>query len=195
MEVTTFPAVLGTRQRILTGVVGIGLGFGGPFVLSVVLIATSGDPAFLILPLPFLGGLWLLHGLAPSAYTLEERGVVIERRLLPRLIPYGDVTGADRIRRPIGGVLALGVNALFGARGPRWNPRTGLHYLAVTNTTDLVFLHTRRGLLVISPARPDEFVRDLERRLAPPPARPARSGPGRARPRIEPAPRPREERS
>jgi hypothetical protein len=177
----SFPAALGTRQRILAGVVGIGLGFGGPFFLSVVLTATSGDPAFVILPLPFLGALWVLQGLAPSAYALDERGVVIERRLLSRVIPYADVRGVDRVRRPIGGLLALGANALFGARGPRWNPRTGLHYLAITNTVDLVFLHTRRGLMVISPGRPDEFVRHLRARLdraaSPPGGAPAEEPP------------------
>jgi hypothetical protein len=159
--------VLGTRQRILAGV-GIGLGFGGPFALSVALTATSGDPAFVILPLPFLGALWFLQGLAPAGYVLDEGGVVIARRMLPRRIPYADIRGVDQTPRPIGGFLALGVNALFGARGPRWNPRTGLHYLAITNTTDLVFLHTRRGMIVISPGRPEEFARELRRRLAPP---------------------------
>ncbi len=62
-----FPAVLGRRQRIITGVFGIGLGFGAPFILSVVLVATSGDPSLLILPLPFLGGLWAIQGLAPES--------------------------------------------------------------------------------------------------------------------------------
>jgi len=51
----TFSAVLGTRQRWIAGLIGIGLGFGVPFVLSVVLIATSGDLLFVILPLPFAG--------------------------------------------------------------------------------------------------------------------------------------------
>ena len=49
-----FPAVLGMRQRWLAGVGGIGVGFGVPFALSIVLLATSGDPLFVILPLPFL---------------------------------------------------------------------------------------------------------------------------------------------
>lgn len=189
----TFPAVLGTRQRILAGVLGIGLGFGGPFALSVALTATSGDPAFVILPLPFLGALWVLQGLAPAAYRLDEAGMAIDRRLMPRRIPYADIHGVDRTPRPIGGFLGLGVNALFGARGPRWNPRTGLHYLAITNTTNLVFLHTRRGLLVISPDRPDDFARELSRRLAPPgspvrpSSRPARPAASADRAREEPS--------
>jgi Bacterial PH domain len=155
---------------VVAGILGVGVGFGGPFLLSVALTASSGDPSFVILPLPFLGALWLVQGLAPAAYTLSERGVLIERRLWPRLIPYRDIRAVDREPRPIGGLLAFGVNSLFGSRGPRWNPRTGLHYLAITNTSDLVFLHTRRGLMVISPRRPDEFARELTRRLTPPPA-------------------------
>jgi hypothetical protein len=161
-----FPAVLGRKQRLLAGVLGIGLGFGGPFLLSVAMVATSGDPSLLILPLPFLGALWIIQGLAPSGYTLEEDGLRLERRLASRLVPYDRITGCDRQPRPIGGLLAAGFNGLFGSHGPRWNPRTGWHYLAITNTADLVFLHTRGGLLVLSPSRPDEFVGALRAELS-----------------------------
>ncbi len=51
MSEETLDAVLGTRQRWISGLGGIGLGFGVPFVLSVLLVATSGDLLFLILPL------------------------------------------------------------------------------------------------------------------------------------------------
>lgn len=152
-----FPAVLGYRQRLITGVVGIGLGFGVPFVLSVVLVATSGDPSLLILPLPFLGGLWVIQGLAPTGFTLEQAAVRIERRWQSRRVPYAAIIGCDREPRPIGGVLAIGLNGLFGSHGWRWNSRTGWHYLAITNTRDLVYLHTAAGLMVFSPSQPDEF--------------------------------------
>ncbi|MBI2527452.1 MAG: hypothetical protein HYV93_15885 [Candidatus Rokubacteria bacterium] len=138
-----------------------------PLALSVVLLATTGELAFVIFPLPFLGLVWALQGLAPSGFTLEERGVRIERRWLPRRLPYSAIHAVDRRPRPIGGLLALGLNGLFGSYGLRWNPRTGLHYLAITNTRDLVYLHTSRGLVVISPSRPDEFVAELSARLAP----------------------------
>ena len=157
--------MLGTRQRLIAGVLGIGIGFGGPFLLSVVLVATSGDASLLILPLPFLGGLWVIQGFAPSGFTLEEHGVRLERRWLARLVPYAAIRGSDRDRRPVGGVLAVGANGLFGSHGPRWNPRTGWHYLAITNTSDLVYLHTTAGLVVISPSPPDEFVARLGARL------------------------------
>lgn len=180
-----FPAVLGTRQRIVTGVFGVGLGAGVPLLLSVALTATSGDPSFVILPLPFLGVLWAIQGLAPAGFTLEPRGLRLDRRWLARRVPYSAIHSVDRTARPIGGFLALGLNGLFGAHGLRWNPRTGWHYLAITNTTDLVYVHTTQGLLVISPSRPGEFVAALSTRLAaagrppaPPETRPApRSGP------------------
>jgi hypothetical protein len=160
-----FPASLGRRQRLLAGVLGIGVGFGGPFLGSVGLVAATGDPTALILPLPFLGALWAIQGLAPSGYTLEAGGVRLERRWLRRLIPYDRITGCDRRRRPIGGLLAAGFN---GLSGPRWNPRSGWHYLAITNTDDLVFLETRGGFVVLSPSRPDEFVAALSARLPTP---------------------------
>jgi len=130
------------------------------------MVATSGDPSLLILPLPFLCGLWLIQGLAPAGYTLEAEGVRIERRWLSRLIPYVFIRGVDREPRAVGGLGAVGLNVLFGSQGPRWNRRTGWHYLAITNTTDLVYLHTRGGLVILSPSRPDEFTARLDRRLA-----------------------------
>ena len=163
------PAVLGTRQRLIAGIIGIGLGIGIPLALSVVLLAQTGDPEFLIFPLPFLGAMWFAQGLAPTGYTLGADALVIERRWMPRVIPYGAIRGVDRRLRPIGGFLSLGFNSLFGSHGTRWNPRTGFHYLAITNTRDLVYLETPRGLVVLSPDQPEEFVAELRRRAAPPP--------------------------
>ena len=163
-----FHATLGARQRWVAGVVGIGLGFGVPFVLSVVLVATSGDLLLLILPLPFLGALWVIQGLAPAGYTLGADGVTLERRWLSRVVPYAAISSVDREPRSAGGVGAIGVNGLFGSHGLRWNPRTGRHYLFITNTSDVVWLTTARGLLAISPERPGEFTARLAERLAGP---------------------------
>lgn len=55
-------------------------------------------------------------------------------------------------------------------RGPTaqpWNPWTGWHYLAITNTRDLVYLEPAAGVIVISPSKPDQFVAQLRARLAP----------------------------
>jgi hypothetical protein len=168
-----FPAVLGSRQRVVTGVLGIGLGFGVPFLLSVVLVATSGDPSLLILPLPFLGGLWMIQGFAPSGFRLEDDGVRLERRWLSRAVPYASILDCDREPRAVGGLLAVGLNGLFGSHGWRWNPRTGWHYLAITNTRDLVYLSTTTGLVVISPSEPDQFTARLRARLRSKPGDPA----------------------
>ena len=136
-----------------------------PFALSVAMVATSGDPSLLILPLPSLCLLWVIQGLAPAGLRLGADGVRIERRWLSRLIPYRLIVGVDRTPRPIGGLGAVGLNNLFGSVGPRWNRRTGWHYLAITNTTDLVYLQTAGGLVVLSPSRPDEFAARLAGRL------------------------------
>jgi len=131
----------------------------------VFLVATSGDPIFVIFPLPFLGAVWMLQGLAPAGYTLEARGIRLERRWLSRRLPYSAIRSVDRTPRPIGGLLAFGLNGLFGSHGLRWNPRVGLHYLAITNTSNLVYLETSRGLVVISPTEPDDLVTALRARL------------------------------
>jgi len=160
-----FPATLGARQRWLAGLVGIGLGFGAPLILSVLLVATSGDPVFVILPLPFLGALWCIQGLAPRGYSLGEDGLGLERRWLRRVLPYAAIAGVHRGARPAGGLGGVGLNSLFGAHGLRWNPWTGRHYLFVTRTTGLVWLETAGGLIALSPDRPDEFAAALSRRI------------------------------
>ena len=78
--------------------------------------------------------------------------------LLPPLFGWGMLNFWQAL-----GILLLSRILLggFGSHGPRWNPRTGWHYLAITNTDDLVFVHTRGGLVVLSPTRPDEFVTAL----------------------------------
>jgi hypothetical protein len=81
------------------------------------MVATSGDPSLLILPLPFLLGLWVVQGLAPAGFTLEAEGVRIERRWLSRLIPYARIRAVDREPRAIGGFGAVGLNGLFGSQG------------------------------------------------------------------------------
>ena len=161
---------------MIAGVVALGLAIGVPIVTSAWLVAVTADPVFVIFPLPFIGAVWLIQGMATTGYRFEDRGVRIERRWLSRRLPYTAIRDVDRVQRPIGGLLALGLNGLFGAWGLRWNRRTGLHYLAIANTHDLVYVHTVRGLLVLSPERPDEFVAQIRRRLASP--RPPTPAPG-----------------
>jgi hypothetical protein len=57
------------------------------------------------------------------------------------------------------------LNGLFGSHGWRFNPRTGWHYLAITNTSGLVYLTTTNGLVVVSPSEPDLFVERLRARI------------------------------
>jgi hypothetical protein len=155
---------LGRRQRIIAGL-GVAIGFGAPFLLSVALVASSGDLSLLMFPLPFLGVLWIAHGLSFTSVTLEPDGVRLDRRWLSRLVPYAGVTEVDREPRRIGGLGAIGINGLFGASGWRFRPRTGWHYLAIASTRDLVWLHTTAGLVAISPGEPDRFVEELRARL------------------------------
>ena len=94
----------------------------------------------MIFPLPFLGALWMIQGLAPTGYTLEDARHAPRAALAVAAACRTAASAAcDREPRPIGGLLALGLNGLFGSHGLRWNPRTGWHYLAITNTRDLVY--------------------------------------------------------
>jgi hypothetical protein len=165
-EAERFAMPLGRRQRLVAGIAGIGIGFGGPFLLSVALIASSGDPSFLLLPLPFLGALWFAQGLSFTAVVLEPDGVRLERRWRSRFLPYAAISGCDREPRPVGGLGAVGLNALFGSHGWRFNRRAGWHYAAIGNARDLVWMHTAAGLIAVSPEAPDRFAAHLRARLS-----------------------------
>ena len=98
----SFPARLGSRQRVIAGVLGLGLGFGVPFVLSVALVASSGDATLLILPLPFLGALWAIQGLAPSGFALEYgwgAREIDDATWEVTSYDRGDVWGHERVRQ------------------------------------------------------------------------------------------------
>jgi hypothetical protein len=71
-------------------------------------------------------------------------------------VPYRVIARGHREPRRLGGLGAVGLNGLFGSYGWRWNPWTGWHYLAITNTRDLVYLETAAGVIADLPvgARP-----------------------------------------
>jgi len=141
------------------------LGIVGTFILGVGLMATSGDPRWLFLSLPFTALLVAVGRYAPTGYRLAADGVHVERRAGARVIPYRTIRAVDREPRPLHGFTVLACRGVFGRFGRFWNARLGLYRLDVTDARSVVWLTTDRGLVGLSPARPDEFVEALRRRL------------------------------
>lgn len=162
--VDRFDAPLGAGER-LTTLAALVIGIGGTTVLGVVLTVRTGDVRWLFASLPVTIGFFVLGRLAPAGYRLGSAGVHIERKAGDRVIPYGVIRAVDREPRPVGGVSATASRGLFGWFGRFWNGRLGMYQLFVTDRQRLVWLHTDRGFVGISPARADEFVERLRARL------------------------------
>jgi hypothetical protein len=138
---------------------------GGFMMAGIVLTAHTSELIWLFLGLPFLLMLLVAARLAPAGYHLAADGVHVERKAGPKVIPYADIRAVDLEARRHGGLTMAGSNGLFGRFGQFWNPRLGLYRLYLSNTHSVVWIHTTRGLVGISPDRPEEFVERLTARI------------------------------
>ena len=91
---------------MISGVFGIGLGVLVPFLLSVALVGRRRAASSSIFPLPFLGVVWAVRA-SPAGYTLEARGVRLERQWPPPA-PLLDDSGGGPDAPALGGLLAQG---------------------------------------------------------------------------------------
>lgn len=137
----------------------------GLSLLAVVLAIKHGEPRWLFLGLPFTLALVVMARFAPSGYRLAADGVHVERRSRPVVIPYRMIRAVDREPRQLAGISLLGSRGIFGWFGTFWSPRLGFYRLYLSNRTGIVWLATSKGLVGLSPDRPDEFVERLRQRL------------------------------
>jgi hypothetical protein len=89
----------------------------------------------------------------------------VERRAGDKVFAYGAIRDADRQERPVGGLSVTASKGVFGRFGRFWNTELGFHWLYLSNTSTVVWLHTDGGLVGLSPDRPDEFLARLRGRL------------------------------
>ena len=129
------------------------------------MMARRGDPAWLLVSLPFVLGLWWFGRLAPAGYALGADGVQVHRRAGVLVIPYRTIRGCDDERRSLGGLTLFGSRGIFGHFGRFWSPRLGNYRLYLANRRDVVWLATDSGWVGLSPDRPREFLERLRRRL------------------------------
>jgi len=133
--------------------------------IGVVFTVQSGDARWLFLSLPFTALIVVAGWLAPTGYRLTIDGVLIERRVGARRIPYETIRAVDREARQFRGLTVAACRGVFGRFGRFWSPELGFFRMYVTDATRLVWLTTSRGFVALSPDAPDEFVARLRTRL------------------------------
>mgnify|MGYP003700929803 FL=1 len=156
--------MLSPRARLLTYGVGLGVGLGVPLALAIGFTAGFGDPAFLLLPLPFAGALLLAWLFRTTGYRVGPDAVMI---LSPVREVSVKISALDSVSfpssKPPGNVFGLWrVEGLWGARGTYWNRSWGKFRVYVTDDRNRVELRLAKGgRVLLSPDRPEDFVREL----------------------------------
>jgi hypothetical protein len=159
--VTAFPAApLDRPTRIVT----VGLALALLLVLPLLLSAPSGEPA-IALALGLAGGLLVAGAWAagPSRYELDGRTLRVHRRALGSTA--FTLTGTVR-RAPaeLGlGMRSITTGGLFGWVGAFRHPLAGRYRAYMTDRGRLVACETGDGLVVVSPADPEAFLRTARR--------------------------------
>jgi hypothetical protein len=82
------------------------------------------------------------------------------------VIPLADVREVTRYRFTLGTIRTFGVGGLFSSTGLFWNKELGRFFATVTNLKNAVLI-TDGKKFVISPENPDEFIAEVQARLAP----------------------------
>jgi Bacterial PH domain len=112
--------------------------------------------------------IWLY--LRPAGYTVDDERVTVRWPLRKLVLKRSEIENArtlDRamLRRDFGWSARVGVGGLFGTFGLLWTTKRGWMSAYATTTNDWVLLERAGGWpLLISPERPDDFVRALKPR-------------------------------
>ena len=124
---------------------------------------------FLAVPALIVVGIyvWVWLRFRPRRFVVHERSMEVIWPMKRRSIPRADISSVrllDRaeLRQEIGSGLRVGAGGLWGGFGWCWTSKRGLLDLYVSRTDGLVLVERRaRRPLLLTPERPDEFVRAL----------------------------------
>jgi hypothetical protein len=164
-----YSATLSPKARLLTYGVGLGVGLGVPLALAIGFTLGFGDPAFLLLPLPFAGALLLAWLFRTTGYRVGPDAVAI---LSPVSAVPVKLSALDSVRFPAssppGNVFGLWrVEGIWGTRGSYWNRSWGKFRVYVTDDSKRVELRLAEGgRILVSPDRPEDFAREVSSLLS-----------------------------
>lgn len=115
-----------------------------------------------LLVLPFVGIVISLLFLV-TGYEIDERFLRVRRLIWTTLVPVDDLERAWHDPKAMkGSVRVWGNGGLFSFSGLFQNAAFGRYRVFVTNAANAVVLSRKRGAVVVSPADPDAFLRNLE---------------------------------
>lgn len=110
---------------------------------------------------------WLWYRPGHFVVTAQHVELVFPLRRLTlerRHVTSARILGGQELRQELGWSLRIGAGGLWGAFGWLWTHRHGLVHLYTSRTSDLVLLECGRDKpWLLSPERPEEFIREVLR--------------------------------
>lgn len=128
-----------------------------------VLLSERGPWGAALIPIALLTGcaLFLIRG-----YTVEAGGLTIRRLFWTHRVP---LEGLQEVRwdpeAMRGSVRLFGNGGVFSFSGLFWNRKLGKYRAFVTDPSRAVVLRLSRRTVVVSPADPEAFIREVEERV------------------------------
>jgi hypothetical protein len=164
-EQKTFPATLARKEKLITYLVGFGVGMGVPTGLGLSFALGFQEPWLLLFPLPFVLAFGAPYLFRPLGFVVTNDAIIILRPLGSRRIQL------DKLREirvpathPPGRTIGLiQVQGLYGTFGSFWNRHWGKFFVYVTNQVNTVELGLTNGSrIIISPDDPQAFVQAVQ---------------------------------
>ena len=168
-EQKVFPATLARKEKLITYLVGFGVGIGVPTVLGVSFALGLQEPWLLLFPLPFVLAFGVPYFFRPLGYAVANDAITILRPLGSRRV---QIKMLQQIHLPAthppGVTIGLmGVQGLYGTFGSFWNKHWGKFNVYVTNQVNTVELGLTNGSrIIISPDDPQAFIQAVEHAAA-----------------------------
>ncbi len=160
-EPKIFPATLAPKEKLITYLVGFGVGMGIPTVLGLSFALGFQEPWLLLFPLPFILAFGAPYFFRPLGFAVANDAIIVLRPLSSRRIQL-ETLREIRVpaTHPPGTTMGLmRVEGLYGTFGSFWNKHWGKFYVYMTNQANTVELRLTNGSrIIISPDDPQAFV-------------------------------------
>ena len=107
---------------------------------------------------------FILIALRPTGFVLDGEGLRIEWPIRSRRVPRATLIEARQIDRAalgaeLGWTVRVGAGGLYGTFGYLWTSKKGWVDVQASRVSDFVLVHTTERTLLLTPDRPEVFVR------------------------------------